>query len=81
MPYTKMGLFCCFFSFSGDDEVMGVEAVFDGVLAGDLFALFGYRAGGFPGVDPIGRQLFSAYGHISPLSHTFHLLGGNVKNH
>jgi len=50
-----------------DDEVMGVEAVFDGVLAGDVLAIVGIRPGGQLGIGPVGDELFFANRHITPL--------------
>jgi len=62
------------------EDVEGVVFIGNGA-GGDMFAAVGLRTNGPPGVFPIGDQLFFAYGHISPLRYTSHLLGRSLKNH
>ena len=62
-----------------DDGVVGVEAMFDGVVADDILAFIGFRPGGKLGVCPIGDKLFLANGHIPPLIRCDLLTGGKAE--
>ena len=53
---------------------MGIEAVGDRILTGNLFACFGFRPGGFLGVYPVGRQFFLLMDIYLPC-HNFPLIG------
>ena len=65
----EMGSFCInSFWWRGEiagfeNNVAGMEAVGDGIAAGDSFAFGRPGSGGFPGVTPIGGNLFCARSH------------------
>lgn len=62
LAFIEMGRF--------DDHIACEEAVFDGVLRDDFFALGGFGPGGFLGVFTIGSDLFfcSTHGYSSLVS-------------
>ncbi|PKK83672.1 MAG: hypothetical protein CVT49_07220 [candidate division Zixibacteria bacterium HGW-Zixibacteria-1] len=41
-----------------DEDMAGMETVFDGVSGGDGFTLIGFGPGGFLGILPVGGDLF-----------------------
>jgi hypothetical protein len=47
--------------FAGDDGLTGIDAVFQGVEAGDFLASGGSRPGGLLRVQPVGLELVHSY--------------------